>query len=299
MSGQPYAPVVDINDLGDVQPPKGITTAFCIGNGESRKGFDLNTLKPHGKIYGCNALYREFTPDVLVAVDPGISHEIYQSGYCNKNVAYFREWIKYEASLYDNIINVGLNKNDIENLKDNYIINERTAETSNFVMHGSNLKQILENKKNNNQRANVKINFKELYISWIKDNDYSFSIDDLPIKDKGWSTGASSGLVACNQNHFTIKELYLIGHDLFSYDDNVNNLYKDTPNYVRSNEGETPCVNWISQWAGLIYGYPRVQFYKVNRTKEDNKVDRPIKEWNVYNNLKYITYEELKEKFKL
>jgi hypothetical protein len=42
---------------------------FCIGNGESRKGFDLEKLRPHGKIYGCNALYRDFTPDHLSAVD--------------------------------------------------------------------------------------------------------------------------------------------------------------------------------------------------------------------------------------
>ena len=31
---------------------------FCIGNGESRQGFDLEKLRPHGKIYGCNAIYR-------------------------------------------------------------------------------------------------------------------------------------------------------------------------------------------------------------------------------------------------
>ena len=47
---------------------------FCIGNGESRKDFDLETLRPHGKIYGCNALYRDFTPDVIIAVDMGIMH---------------------------------------------------------------------------------------------------------------------------------------------------------------------------------------------------------------------------------
>ena len=49
-----------------------MSNIFLIGNGESRKGFNLDTLKPHGKIYGCNALYREFTPDVLVSVDHGI-----------------------------------------------------------------------------------------------------------------------------------------------------------------------------------------------------------------------------------
>ena len=65
-------------------------TLFVIGNGESRKGFDLEKLRPHGKIYGCNAVYRDFTPDVLVAVDQGISHEIYQSGYAYDNECWFR-----------------------------------------------------------------------------------------------------------------------------------------------------------------------------------------------------------------
>ena len=51
-------------------------TAFIIGNGKSRKGFDLNILRPYGKIYGCNALYREFDPDYLIAIDEGMIDEI-------------------------------------------------------------------------------------------------------------------------------------------------------------------------------------------------------------------------------
>ena len=45
---------------------------FCIGNGESRKDFNLERLRQFGKIYGCNGLYRDFTPDVLVAMDYNI-----------------------------------------------------------------------------------------------------------------------------------------------------------------------------------------------------------------------------------
>jgi hypothetical protein len=48
-------------------------------------------LKKYGKIYGCNALYRSFAPDVLIATDPGISAEIQQSGYALKNVFYTRK----------------------------------------------------------------------------------------------------------------------------------------------------------------------------------------------------------------
>jgi hypothetical protein len=50
--------------------------AFVIGNGLSRVGFDLNTLRDKGTIYGCNALYRDFMPDVLIATDDKIREEI-------------------------------------------------------------------------------------------------------------------------------------------------------------------------------------------------------------------------------
>ena len=40
---------------------------FLIGNGSSREGFVLEQLRPHGKIYACNAIYRDgFRPDVFV-----------------------------------------------------------------------------------------------------------------------------------------------------------------------------------------------------------------------------------------
>ena len=60
------------------------TTAFIIGNGTSRKSIDLHQLKknspPGSKIYGCNALYREFEPDYLVAVDSKMIAEINHPG---------------------------------------------------------------------------------------------------------------------------------------------------------------------------------------------------------------------------
>lgn len=70
-------------------------TAFVLGNGTSRKSIDLNQLKEHGTVYGCNALYREFEPDYLVAVDAKMILEINKAGYqhdhsvwTNRNRAY-------------------------------------------------------------------------------------------------------------------------------------------------------------------------------------------------------------------
>lgn len=56
-------------------------TAFVLGNGVGRRTIDLTRLKSHGTVYGCNALYREFTPDVLVATDRPIAVAIQESGY--------------------------------------------------------------------------------------------------------------------------------------------------------------------------------------------------------------------------
>ena len=55
------------------------STGFIIGNGKSRDGFDLEQLRPHGHIYGCNALYRDFAPDYLIAIDDPIAREIEES----------------------------------------------------------------------------------------------------------------------------------------------------------------------------------------------------------------------------
>jgi hypothetical protein len=67
-----------------------MTIAFVIGNGTSRQHLNLAHLKNCGKIYGCNALYRDFTPDVLVATDRPIAEQIQNSGYALANQFYTR-----------------------------------------------------------------------------------------------------------------------------------------------------------------------------------------------------------------
>ena len=65
---------------------------FCIGNGESRQKIDLHFLKKYGTIYGSNALYRHFTPDILVTCDPMMLEEIIESGYSKENKVYTTEY---------------------------------------------------------------------------------------------------------------------------------------------------------------------------------------------------------------
>ena len=57
--------------------------SFVIGNGLSRQSIDLPKLKFKGTVYGCNALYRDFAPHHLIAVDKRMVIEIINSGYHN------------------------------------------------------------------------------------------------------------------------------------------------------------------------------------------------------------------------
>lgn len=59
--------------------------AFVLGNGKSRSKLRLTALKQHATVYACNAVYREFSPDYLVAVDTKMVDEIVKSGFHNYN----------------------------------------------------------------------------------------------------------------------------------------------------------------------------------------------------------------------
>lgn len=58
---------------------------FVLGNGTSRSGIEPHDLQKIAPVYGCNALYRSFAPDILIAVDTKMIKEIADSGYQNTN----------------------------------------------------------------------------------------------------------------------------------------------------------------------------------------------------------------------
>ena len=64
--------------------------AFVLGNGISRRDINPAVLVQRGRVYGCNALYRTFSPTVLVATDAPIAAAIQDSGYCRGRRFYTR-----------------------------------------------------------------------------------------------------------------------------------------------------------------------------------------------------------------
>ena len=79
-------------------------TAYIIGNGASRQPFDLMILRGKGTVFGCNALYRDFSftspkyvlPDFLIAIDDAITTEIESSDFPSSRVIIPPENEKWE-----------------------------------------------------------------------------------------------------------------------------------------------------------------------------------------------------------
>jgi len=55
--------------------------AFVLGNGTSRLSLNHHSLLDKGIVYACNAMYREFEPHYLIAVDVKMVNEIVASGW--------------------------------------------------------------------------------------------------------------------------------------------------------------------------------------------------------------------------
>ena len=275
-------------------------TIFCIGNGESRSPIDLIKLRPQGKIYGCNGLYRDFTPDVLCSVDGQMMHEIYHSGYADKNELWLRDWNPIPGVTYNLVVYANLSPNEIEIAKKNFKVyqNER-GDRQEFVFHGSAISGqvgIIKRIAGGEQIEKKQINHTGCVISWVNPDDKSHTYSEID-KDRGWSCGPTSALVAIHQNK-DLEELYMIGHDLKSFDDHINNMYKSTQNYADAKNKPIPDVNWVNQWKELMIENPKIKFIKVNPRgiRGGDPVNNMVPEWTV-KNIDYINFDELNKRF--
>ena len=280
-----------------------VKTVFCIGNGESRAPIDLIRLRPHGKIYGCNGLYRDFKPDVLTAVDGPMMHEVYQSGYDGE--LWLRDWNPLPGMTYSSVVYANLTPDEIDIAKKNFKLYEnKRGDKQHYVFHGSAISGqvgVIRRIAGGEQIEKKQINHTGCYVSWVDiHNDNTHTLKDIEQKDRGWACGATSGWVALTQNK-DLETLYLVGHDLKSNTETVNNMYKSTRNYADEKNKPIPSVNWIGQWQTLMREYPKVKFVKVNPDgiKGNTPISSNIEEWNTEakKNLSYMTFKEFNETF--
>jgi hypothetical protein len=227
-------------------------------------------------------------------------HEIYHSGYCNKNETWFRDWNKLPADIFESIVYSGISTEQRDDVKKYDLLtqNIRTDEKE-FVMHGANLKglvDILYREENRKEKKFVK--HSSACISWVKDDDKTHDLKEImkneqgAAVDHGWAAGPTSGYIACKKEN--PNKIYLIGHDLYSNNDLVNNLYAGTKHYVIPENSETPCINWIDQWKTLSNWNLNIEFIKVNEFNDErDKTNRAISEWHHIPNIRYMSFAQL------
>jgi len=79
-----------------------MATAYIIGNGPSRRELHLSELE--GTTFGCNALYRDFSPDYLLSGDATIIKEICRTGYPKNKKCIFPDWDPIPKEFKDTIL---------------------------------------------------------------------------------------------------------------------------------------------------------------------------------------------------
>jgi len=207
---------------------------FVLGNGPSRNNIDPSKLD--GTIIGCNACYRDFTPDVICAHDAGIISDIINSGFGGDCYFTHNSWNLLPAEVYSTV----RNGSEIET--------KRKAGDNNFV-YISGLDKNVE--------------FPQRYIFWVSEQ-MEHKIKNIGTEVMGWSTGTSALHIACRD--FTCNDyekIYLLGFD--HHVDYYTNLYTDTEHYFsRDRNMRSEYNKWDEQILKVVKEHPALQFIWVN-----------------------------------
>mgnify|MGYP006205818581 CR=1 FL=1 len=251
---------------------------FCFGNGNSRKDLDLDKYKQHGTVVGCNAIYRDFTPDILVALDTGPAHEIYRCGYAHKNTTYLGYWTPIPVEVVETMLEsekgpVSLSPSDLGFVRE-------------AVYHGDETVKGIT------------------YVTGTVLGDKVIDIEP-GIDEFAYATGTRAIYLSCENG---ATEVYIIGHDLYSMDEKINNVYagtrfyhkKDSPFKRPDNAAKDDLNHWIKQHKNTFDTFKDTKFYKVNPNPiGTSPIDVEIEEWKDCENLEYITFSDLDKKFKV
>jgi hypothetical protein len=179
-----------------------MSQAVVIGNGESRRGINLESYRPTHTLIGCNGIHRDTSVDHLVCCDRRMVAEAVDNPNIGDTLIYVRDgWYHYFRKILKN--------KRIQHLPPIPIIGE--------------LKR------------------------------------DHP---DHWGSGCYAILLAA---HLGFKEVTLLGFDLYSIHDKVNNLYKGTQNYARIDAQAVDYSYWIYHTSLVFKHYPDTQFTIVNQ----------------------------------
>tara|TARA_B100000212_G_C27366735_1_gene530662 strand:+ start:1303 stop:1905 length:603 start_codon:yes stop_codon:yes gene_type:complete len=192
---------------------------IVIGNGESRKGIDINELQ--SEKVGCNAIIRDFTVHHLVC--------------CDKRMV-------------------------VEAIKNKRISNQNIYTRSDWQ----------------NLFPNVKI-VPEL---WYESEERI---------DQPWHWGSGDYAVLLASQITAHKQIHMIGFDLFSNNNKVNNIYKGTPNYNKEDSHAVDPSYWIYHLAKIFEKFDQKEYIVYS-----NMGDKMPESWSSLGNVRLDSLDNLK-----
>ena len=276
--------------------------SVVFGNGESRKWAEnVLTFDRHDKdvvTWGCNAIYRDMWVDNLVAVDFPMQQEIYTADLLEGQFTtgdtmrfHFTNWTPVPAEIADMMF-MGYD------IPESFIHKtERVGNhTEQCVISGKD-PVTLQEKIEVAIKMNPDLNMEDLrakmekdvgiWITYVKEDDGINTID-YPV---GWSAGNTALHLACQEG---ANEVYIVGFDLSSYDEPLNNIYKGTDNYLSGDAKGFNPTNWVNQMQTVFTEYSETQFYWVDAIHRKGEVTNVKKD-----NVRYLTKTDFCDKFNI
>ena len=178
-----------------------MSQAVVLGNGESRRGVNLESYRSTHILIGCNGIHRDIKVDHLVCCDRRMVAEAIENPNIDNTLIYVRDsWYHYFRKI---------------------LKNKR-------IQHLPSIPVVGELKRDHPDH---------------------------------WGSGCYAILLAA---HLGFNEVILLGFDLYSIHDKVNNLYKGTLNYARIDSQAVDYSYWVYHTSLIFKHYPNTQFTIVN-----------------------------------
>ena len=270
--------------------------AVVIGNGESRSWYcpSHQMFGVPVTTWGCNAIYRDGLPDNLVAVDYAMQQEIYQTNHWRDTQCWFANWSILPSEVGDMMF-MGY---DIPES----FVHKTPHRTDRCVISGKD-PVTLHEKIEVAMKMNPDLDMVDLrnkmekdvgvWITYVEE-DVNINNIDFPV---GWSAGNTAIHLACQRG---AEEVYILGFDLSSYDEPLNNVYKGTDNYLSSDAKGFNPTNWINQMQTVFTEYNGVKFYWVDPVDRFGQEEFFLTDQNgKFNNLEYLTKDSLCDKLNI
>ena len=206
---------------------------YIVGNGKGRE-------IPHNeRWWGCNAVYRDASPDLLFTVDIPMQKEIIEWGYADGNKVAVGEWDYLPIEMLD-VMKVGFTNKIIESVRpfDTHFVIQGDEDSTTFLgLSSSQMKNII-------MYNNPKL--KNLFCGM-----------------------SAMGYAMLNGE----KEITLIGFSALENED-YSNEYEGTENYLHKYSEESRVINaQRSQFIALLQEFEGVDVYFKNPLTETVKVE--------------------------